>query len=127
MSKTRRPTMKIQPSRLTLRLTVCLRASACKPVFDEKTGDRKARWQGQLATGVTGGAPVVALGRRGGGLELAAGEPTHVLELFVADVRLAALIRGREAEHEARGERPRLRRDVVNLTDAHAGFFEDLT
>src|SRR3954469_16986889 len=61
-----------------------------------------------------------------GGGDLLAREPAHVLELVVADGRLAARVVGEEAEHERARERPRLRARVAHAAHRDAGLLEHL-
>jgi len=59
-----------------------------------------------------------AVGKRLTTREVGAGEPPHVLELVVADARLAADGTRFEAEHQRRRKRPRLAAaidDIGNL------------
>src|SRR3954471_2137358 len=88
-SKTRRPTMKIHPSRdiATERVGESPRRRQ-EPIFDQPAGDREPGRELERTARVTRGTPpgVVVLGGRA--FDLLALEPAGVLELLVADPRL---------------------------------------
>ncbi|MEE9603330.1 MAG: hypothetical protein V3V75_08505, partial [Thermoguttaceae bacterium] len=58
--------------------------------------------------------------------DFGAGEPAGILEFVIADSDLVAGGVGGEADHERRGERPRLRGVVAHLAHVDAGLFLDL-
>src|SRR3954449_10443626 len=57
---------------------------------------------------------------------LVAGEPPHVLQLVVGDVRLTGQHACLEAQHQRGGERPRLAAAVDDLADDDAGLLPHL-
>src|SRR6185369_3572850 len=120
-SKTRRPTMKIHPSRDTAigRVGESPRRRQ-EPILDKLASDREAGRELERTAGVAGRSPpgIVVLGGRP--FELFAAEPAGVLELLVGDPRLAAEPRRAEAEHQRGRERPRLRSDVARPPDGDA-------
>src|SRR3954454_19517193 len=97
-----------------------------QPIVDQAPGDREARRKPERAAGVARGAPVVLVGLGGGTGDLLAGVPLDVLELLIADRRLAAAVGRAEPEHLRRREGPRLRGDVVDLTDDQARLLAHL-
>ena len=84
------------------------------PVLDQPARDRD-RWRQQQA-----------IRRRRAtqrGIDLGEGEPARVLE-FVADLWRVRFGVGDEAQHQRRGKRPRLRREIAAAAHAHAAFLE---
>src|SRR3954447_15115140 len=84
-----------------------------EPVRDQPVRDRGRRWQARSPLLV---AP-----------ELVAGEPAHVLELIVGDVRLTGDHPCLEAEHQRRRERPGLAAAVDDVADDDAGLLPNLS
>src|SRR3954451_20243440 len=82
------------------------------PVGDQPVRDRRGWWQ-------AGSALFVAT-------DLVAGEPAHVLELVVGDVRLTGHDPRLEAQHQRRRERPRLAAAIDDVVDHDAGLLAHL-
>src|SRR4051812_20363547 len=74
-----------------------------EPVGDQPVRYRRGRWQTRC--------PLLVA------TDLVAGEPPHVLQLVVGDVRLSGEHARLEAQHQRGGERPRLAAAVDDVAD----------
>src|SRR4051794_33795096 len=119
--------MKIHPSRDTATERVGESPHRRQePIFDQPAGDGEPRRKLERTARVAGRSPPGVVVFRGRFLDLLTIEPAGVLELLVADPRLAAEPRRAEAEHQRRGERPRLGIHVARPPDGDAGLLADL-